>query len=58
LLGRLLAGEDKSLLRKVYRIHGPASNAEVDELDPSEAGLPRSGLLEDLFSLPGVLLGE
>jgi len=52
LLGSVLAGEDKSFLRKVYRIHGPASDAAVDELQPEDAGLPRSGLLEQLFSLP------
>ncbi|MDX8387640.1 MAG: AsmA-like C-terminal domain-containing protein [Ghiorsea sp.] len=57
-LGYVLAGEDKSFLRKVYRIHGPASDAAVDEMDPEEAGLPRSGLLEHLFSLPGKWFGN
>jgi uncharacterized protein YhdP len=50
LLGRVLTGEDKSLLRKVYHIHGPASNATVDEITPEEAGLPKGGYLEDLFT--------
>ncbi len=58
LLGYVLTGKDKSLLRKVYRIHGPASDAQVDEMDPEDAGLPRSGLLEHLFSLPGKLFGK
>ncbi len=50
LLGDILTGEDKSILRKVYRIHGPASDAQVDEVDPEEVGLPKAGYLEDLFS--------
>lgn len=58
LLGGVLAGKDKSLLRKVYGIHGPASDALVDELEPESAGLPSSGLLERLFSLPGKLFGN
>ncbi|MDQ6980997.1 MAG: AsmA-like C-terminal domain-containing protein [Ghiorsea sp.] len=58
LFGYLLAGEDKSFLRKVYRIHGPASDAAVDELNPEDAGLPQSGLLETLFSLPSRWFGE
>ena len=58
LLGHVLAGEDKSFLRKVYHIHGPASDAVVDELNPEDAGLPQSGLLETLFSLPSRWFGE
>ncbi|MDQ6983927.1 MAG: AsmA-like C-terminal domain-containing protein, partial [Ghiorsea sp.] len=50
LLGSILTGEDKSILRKIYRIHGPASDAKVDELDAEEAGLPSGGYLEDLFT--------
>jgi uncharacterized protein YhdP len=57
-LGHVLAGEDKSFLRKVYRIHGPASDAAVDELTPEDAGLPQSGLLETLFSLPSRWFGD
>jgi len=58
LLGDILTGKDKSLLRKIYRIHGPASDAQVDELEPQDIGLPSSGLLETLFSLPGQWFGE
>ncbi|MDQ6989765.1 MAG: AsmA-like C-terminal domain-containing protein [Mariprofundaceae bacterium] len=58
LLGTILTGKDKSLLRKVYRIHGPASDAQVDELEPKDAGLPQSGLLEQLFSLPSTWFGK
>ncbi len=58
LLGTVLTGQDKSFLRKVYHIHGLASDAEVDEVSPEEAGLPRSGLLEDLFSLPSKWFGN
>jgi len=58
LLGYILTGEDKSLLRKVYRIHGPASDALVDEIDPEDVGLPSSGLLEHLFSLPSQWFGD
>jgi len=52
LLGPILTGEDKSLLRKVYQIKGPASDAAVDEVSPDDVGLPSSGYLEDLFT-PG-----
>lgn len=58
LFGYILAGEDKSFLRKVYRIHGPVSDATVDAMDPNDAGLPRSGLLETLFSLPSQWFGD
>jgi len=57
-LGQLLTGEDKSLLRKIYRIHGPASDATVDEVRPEDANLPASGFLEELFSLPGQWFGD
>ena len=50
LLGSVLTGKDKSVLRKIYRIHGPASDAKVDEIDAEEAGLPSGGYLEDLFT--------
>jgi len=50
LLGSILTGEDQSILRKIYRIHGPASDANVDEIDAEEAGLPSGGYLEDLFA--------
>ncbi|MDX8382374.1 MAG: AsmA-like C-terminal domain-containing protein [Ghiorsea sp.] len=52
LLGPILTGEDKSLLRKVYHIQGPASDADVNEVKPEDVGLPSSGYLEDLFT-PG-----
>jgi len=52
LLGPILTGEDKSLLRKVYHIQGPASDAAVNEVKPEDVGLPSSGYLEDLFT-PG-----
>ncbi|MDX8382979.1 MAG: AsmA-like C-terminal domain-containing protein, partial [Ghiorsea sp.] len=58
ILGYILAGSDKSLLRKVYHIHGPASDALVDEMRPEDAGLPQSGLLESLFSLPSQWFGD
>ncbi len=50
LLGSILTGKDASVLRKVYRIHGPASDALVDEVDPESVGLPSNGYLEDLFT--------
>ena len=58
LLGDVLTGKDKSFLRKVYHVHGPASDAAVEEKSPEEAGLPSSGVIETLFSLPGELLGD
>ncbi|MDQ6967261.1 MAG: AsmA-like C-terminal domain-containing protein, partial [Mariprofundaceae bacterium] len=39
LLRDLLGGAAHSLIRKIYHMHGPLSNATVDQVSPEEAGL-------------------
>ncbi|MDX8397940.1 MAG: AsmA-like C-terminal domain-containing protein [Mariprofundaceae bacterium] len=58
LLRDLLGGAAHSLMRKVYHMHGPVEDAEVDEVSAKAAGLSNPGLVESLFSLPGLWFGE
>jgi len=53
LLRDVILGPAKSIFRKVYHVHGPLYNAKVEAATPKQAGLPESGLLEQLISLPG-----
>jgi len=58
LLRDLLGGAAHSLIRKVYHMHGPISNATVDQISPEEAGLSNPGLIETLLSLPDLWFGK
>ncbi len=58
LLRDILGGAAHSLLRKIYHMHGPLSNATVDQLSPKEAGLSHSGLIEGLLNLPELWFGK
>lgn len=58
LLRDILGGQARSLMRKVYHMHGPFADAKVEALTPKEAGLEASGIIEHLFSLPQVLFGK
>ncbi len=58
LLRDILGGAAHSLIRKVYHMHGPISNATVDQLLPQDAGLPSPGLIEALLSLPDLWFGK
>lgn len=53
LLRDVILGPAKSVFRKVYRVHGPLHDARVEVVSAEQAGLPGSGLLEQLISLPG-----
>lgn len=53
LLRDLILGPARSVFRKVYRVHGPLHDAQVEAASAEQAGLPGSGLLEQLISLPG-----
>ena len=53
LLRDIVLGPAKSVFRKVYHVHGPLHDAKVEAVSAEEAGLPSSGLLEQLISLPG-----
>ncbi|MDX8392833.1 MAG: AsmA-like C-terminal domain-containing protein [Mariprofundaceae bacterium] len=53
LLRDVILGPANSVFRKIYRVHGPLYDAKVEAASPKQAGLPESGLLEQLISLPG-----
>ncbi|OIO68924.1 MAG: hypothetical protein COW19_10040 [Zetaproteobacteria bacterium CG12_big_fil_rev_8_21_14_0_65_55_1124] len=53
LLRDVILGPAKSVFRKVYRVHGALHDAKVEAVSAEQAGLPNSGLLEQLISLPG-----
>lgn len=57
LLRDVIGGSSRSVMRKIYHVHGPLSDAKVDKLDPKEAGLDSPGLLEALLSLPSNWFG-
>jgi len=58
LLRDILGGAAHSLIRKVYHMHGPVSNATVNQLSPKEAGLSDPGLVESLLTLPELWFGK
>jgi len=58
LLRDVLGGASHSLVRKVYRLHGPFSNAVVEKINPEEAGLASPGIIERLFTLPDTWFGK
>ncbi|HKI61256.1 MAG TPA: AsmA-like C-terminal domain-containing protein [Mariprofundaceae bacterium] len=58
LLRDLLGGRAHSFMRKIYRMHGPFTHAEVDAVSPEEAGLVSGGLVEHLFNLPESWFGK
>jgi hypothetical protein len=58
LLRDFLGGKAHSFMRKVYRMHGPFTHAEVDAVSPEEAGLASGGLVEHLFNLPESWFGK
>ena len=53
LLRDVILGPAKSVFRKVYHVHGPLHDATVEAVSAEQAGLPGSGLLEQLITLPG-----
>lgn len=58
LLRDILGGQAHSLMRKIYHMHGPFTDARVEALRPEEAGQKKAGIIEHLFSLPGILFGR
>lgn len=54
LLRDILGGAAHSFMRKIYRMHGPVANAEVDSISAKEAGLAGGGLVENLLDLPSL----
>lgn len=58
LIRDMFGGAAHSLIRKVYRMHGPIANAEVKQVSTSEAGLSDPGMVEQLLSLPDQWFGR
>ncbi len=58
LLRDLLGGKAHSLMRKIYRMHGPFTHAQVDSVSPKDAGRESSGFVESLFNLPESWFGK
>jgi len=58
LLRDVLGGQAHSLMRKVYHMHGPFTDAKVETMRPEEAGLKKAGIIEHLFSLPNIWFGK
>lgn len=58
LLRDLLGGAAHSFMRKVYRVQGPLTDAQVKAISPEQAGLAAPGLIERLLNLPSRWFGE
>jgi len=58
LLRDILGGKSHSFMRKVYHMHGPFTDAKVEAVTASEAGLAAPGIIESLFSLPDNWFGR
>ncbi len=57
LLRDILGGASHSLMRKVYHMHGPFTDAKVEAVSPEKAGLASKGFIEHLLSLPNDWFG-
>ena len=53
----LLGGRSHSLMRKVYHLSGPFTDAKVKAVRPRDAGLSEAGIIERLFNLPNSWFG-
>jgi len=58
LLRDILGGASHSLMRKVYHMHGPFTDAKVEAVSPEAAGLASKGFIEHLLSLPNDWFGS
>jgi len=58
LLRDILGGASHSLMRKVYHMHGPFTDAKVEAVSPEAAGLASQGFIEHLLSLPNDWFGS
>lgn len=54
----MFGGAAHSLIRKVYRMHGPVADAEVEPISPEEAGLASPGVIEHLLKMPERWFGK
>ncbi|WP_236075364.1 AsmA-like C-terminal domain-containing protein [Mariprofundus sp. EBB-1] len=53
----ILGGRSHSLMRKVYHLSGPFTDAKVKAVRPRDAGLSDSGIIERLFNTPNNWFG-
>ncbi|GAV19604.1 hypothetical protein MMIC_P0552 [Mariprofundus micogutta] len=58
LLRDLLGGKSHSLMRKIYHMHGPFTDAQVEAVSAEDAGLASPGIVERLFNLPTEWFGS
>jgi len=58
LLRDMIGGRAHSIIRKIYHMHGPVSNAAVDSISAEEAGLAKPGFIENLLTLPDRWFGK
>ena len=58
LIRDMFGGAAHSFLRKIYRMHGPISDAKVEQVSPEEAGMASPGVFEALFTLPEKWFGK
>jgi len=58
LLRDILGGAAHSLMRKVYHMHGPFTDARVEPVKPESAGLASPGFIERLMGLPNAWFGS
>ena len=58
LLRDMIGGQAHSIIRKIYHMHGPISNAVVDSISAEEAGLAEPGFIENLLTLPDRWFGK
>jgi len=58
LLRDMIGGQAHSIIRKIYHMHGPVSNAVVDSISAEEAGLAEPGFIENLLTLPDRWFGK
>ncbi|MDX8403143.1 MAG: AsmA-like C-terminal domain-containing protein [Mariprofundaceae bacterium] len=58
LIRDIFGGAANSLFRKVYRMHGPIADAEVEPISPGNAGLASTGAVEHLLNVPETWFGK
>ncbi len=54
----LFGGAARSLMRKIYRLHGPLDSPVVEESTPAATGEAKRGPIERLLMLPGKWFGD
>ncbi|PIW50054.1 MAG: hypothetical protein COW18_04400 [Zetaproteobacteria bacterium CG12_big_fil_rev_8_21_14_0_65_54_13] len=58
LLRDIIGGASHSLMRKVYHMYGPFTDATVVGVEPEQAGMSSPGLIESMLALPNAWFGS